>query len=263
MELVASWDVLVEMHLPVEEFKQALGNLGLAARPSIILNLPVNVAPLIDANAVPVGISMGLKLDAIHEKGLESRHAEECDRDTDLHIAPKIRLDILSTELYKAIFEYLIEKSLIELGNSDLLLFDSFELDFFEVISRLLNFDGEELLGFLLLTVAFWLALDDSSIVATALRAEKLYTTTANDSHRHHLLARFDLVAKLRALSYIFHELRTDCNVSKFKLISQEDLREHLVIVSLKLIPSVICQQKAMEPKFNHDLLASDHVELV
>jgi len=158
------------VHLPVEEFDQALRDLGLAARASIILNLPVNVAPLINANAAPVCVSMGLKLDALHEEGLESRHSEECDRDTDLHVASKIRLDILATELEEAIIEYLVEKSLIELGNFDLLLLDSFELDIFEIIRRLLILDREEPLGFLLLTDALWLAFNDGSFVAAVKR---------------------------------------------------------------------------------------------
>lgn len=163
--------MLVEVHLPVEEFDQALRDLGLATRARIILNLPVNVAPLINTNAAPVGVSMGLKLDALHEEGLESRHSEECDRDTDLHVASKIRLDILATELEEAIIEYLVEKSLIELGNFDLLLLDSLELDIFEIIRRLLILDREEPLGFLLLTDALWLAFNDSSFVAAVLRA--------------------------------------------------------------------------------------------
>lgn len=238
---VADGNVLVEVKLPVKQLDQALGDLCVAARASVFLDLPVDVAPLVDADAVSIGVGLRLKMDALHEEGLKPWHTEERNRDTDLHVAPKVGLDILSAELEQAVVEDLIEKSLVELSDLNLLLLDSLELDVLKILRLLLSAINYWLdpLGFIDFKKAFLFFSDGSVLISDVFRAAVVDAAPTHDTQ--HLLTHVH-PGNVRTLPHNLHEFWTERHISELELISQEDLGEHLVIVSFELIPSVVCQ---------------------
>ena len=99
--------MLIEVKLPVKQLHEPLRDLSITG--SVIFNVPIDVPPLDYLNLLPALVCLTLGIDAIHKKCLESWYSKESNGDTDLKIAPKVRLYILSTKLNETVIENLVK----------------------------------------------------------------------------------------------------------------------------------------------------------
>lgn len=115
-----------------------------------VFQTPSHVLPFSDGNEVSILVSLRLLFNTVQEESLELRNSEEGNGHAYLNVASHKRLNILPSELDKAVLKDLKEQLLVELCDLDLLLLDSLILEVFKAtllrlirwIYQMFRFDG-------------------------------------------------------------------------------------------------------------------------